>query len=57
MSSLSIKLSFIHLIRFQVDHTKVFQRVSMNLNTTVWSIRMPNVVSSNSKHVGYTSCV
>ena len=35
MSSLFIKLSFIHLTRFRVDNARVFQRVSMNLNMTV----------------------
>jgi len=30
-----MKFSFIHLIRFRVDKYRVFQRVSMNLNTTV----------------------
>jgi len=35
MSSLFMKLSFIHLIRFRVDNARVLQRVSMNLNMTV----------------------
>jgi len=30
-----MKFSFHHLIRFRVDYTRVFQRVSVNLNTTV----------------------
>ena len=35
MSSLLMKLSFLHLIRFCVDNSRAFQHVSMNLNTTV----------------------
>ena len=35
MSSLFMKLSFIHLIVFRVDNTRVFQRVSMDINRTV----------------------
>jgi len=30
-----MKLSFIHLIRFRVDNARVFERVCMNLSTTV----------------------
>jgi len=35
MSKLVMKFSFIHLIRFRVDNTRVFQWVFMNLNMTV----------------------
>jgi len=35
LSSLCMKLNFIHLVRFRVDNARVFWRVSMNLNITV----------------------
>jgi len=55
MSSVFIKFSFIHLIRFRADNVEVFQRVSMNRPLVKPS--MPTIVMSYSKHLGCVVCL
>ena len=56
VSSLFMKLSFIHLIRFRVDNARVFQRISMNLNMTVGQDGCPPICRHTQRTLA-ASCI